>query len=95
MARSVDGVFVAQLEPVSELRAQPRRQVRIDLDGHDAVGQFQQLRGQHALARTDLDEDIVRCGLDGRDNFFDRAAVAQEVLAPLFLRACHLSRRID
>ena len=82
----VDRVFVAQLEPVAELRAQPGLELRIDLDGDDAVRQRDELLGQHALAGTDLDDDLVRRGLDRRDDLLDRAAVAQEVLAPFFLR---------
>jgi hypothetical protein len=55
-------------------------------------GSSSSFRGQHAFARTDLDDDLIGRRLDRGHDFFDRAAVAQEVLAPLFLRACHPER---
>ena len=67
----------------------------IDLDSDQFVGQLGQLLRQNPLARPDLDDDVIRLRLDRLDDAHHRAAVAEEVLAPLFLRVTHTLMSAD
>src|SRR5205807_9109479 len=74
----VDAVAEALLEFGEELG--------VDLDGGEVVRECDELLGQDAFAGADLEDELVRLRLDGGDDLVHRAAVAEEVLGPLFLR---------
>ncbi len=83
----LDGILQAQVDAVAEALPETREELGIDLDGRQRVRQFGELLRQHALARPDLENRVIRLRLDRGDDPIDRSTVAEKVLAPLLLRA--------
>ena len=58
---------------------------RVDLDGGDP-GDLQEAEGQRSQSRPDLEDDVVRADLGGRDDASHRVGVDDEVLAAVLRR---------
>ena len=58
--RRLHGIVVDERDAIAVLFLQPFRKLRIDLDRDQLVGQLGQFLGQHSLAGTDLDHDVIR-----------------------------------
>ena len=64
-----------------ERRAQPRREVAVDLDGRDVSGALDEAAGQRREPGPDLDQIVAGLRIDGVDDARDVVRVGEEILA--------------
>ena len=64
-----------------ERRAQPRREVAVDLDGRDVSGALDEAAGQRREAGPDLDQVVAGLRIDRVDDARDVVRVGEKILA--------------
>ena len=70
-----------------EAKAKERRQVRVELDGHDAARLPRERLSQAAVACADLDDQLVRADVEPADDVLGETPTAKEVLREPATRA--------
>ena len=82
------GAALAQQAALEEIivtatkRAEPVRELRVELDRHDARASLREREREGAAARADLQEDLARSGSDHAQELVDGPR-AEEVLTEL------------
>ena len=69
-----------------ERRAQPRREVAVDLDGRDVSGARDEAGGQRREAGADLDQVVAGLRVDGVDDARDVVRIREKILAESLAR---------